>query len=223
MFRSRGKPAVHDGKLGTFLGVFTPTILTILGVIMFLRFGNVVGDAGIVQAIHAVAALDDASGVEMLFTADEEVGSGSSRDLIVERCGIKFGLFQAAQYYYYPGWHEPGTALEGLVNADAYAALPADLQAIVKYACQAANMDMFADFEARNGEALSSLVNDHGVELRAFPDEVLAELKRAAAELIEEQAATDPMSGKVWASLKSYMENARTSTAVGSQYFVNHR
>ncbi len=46
--------------------------------------------AGIVQAIHAVAALDDGSGVEMLFTADEEVGSGASRELLEERakaCG----------------------------------------------------------------------------------------------------------------------------------------
>lgn len=46
--------------------------------------------AGIVQAIHAVAALDDASGVEMLFTADEEVGSVTSRALLEERalaCG----------------------------------------------------------------------------------------------------------------------------------------
>ena len=45
---------------------------------------------GIVQAIHAVAALDDASGVEMLFTADEEVGSDSSRALLEARalaCG----------------------------------------------------------------------------------------------------------------------------------------
>jgi glutamate carboxypeptidase len=45
---------------------------------------------GIVQAIHAVAALDDATGVEMLFTADEEVGSDSSRALLEERaraCG----------------------------------------------------------------------------------------------------------------------------------------
>jgi glutamate carboxypeptidase len=45
---------------------------------------------GIVQAIHAVAELDDASGVEMLFTSDEEVGSESSRALLEERalaCG----------------------------------------------------------------------------------------------------------------------------------------
>lgn len=46
--------------------------------------------AGIVQAMHAVAALDDATGVEMLFTADEEVGSITSRALLEERaeaCG----------------------------------------------------------------------------------------------------------------------------------------
>ena len=46
--------------------------------------------AGIVQALHAVASLDDSSGVEMLFTADEEVGSGASRALLEERaqaCG----------------------------------------------------------------------------------------------------------------------------------------
>jgi glutamate carboxypeptidase len=46
--------------------------------------------AGIVQAIHAIASLDDASGVELLITADEEIGSHSSRHLIVERalaCG----------------------------------------------------------------------------------------------------------------------------------------
>ncbi len=46
--------------------------------------------AGIVQAVNAVAALDDAAGVEMLFTADEEVGSGTSRSLLEQRaqaCG----------------------------------------------------------------------------------------------------------------------------------------
>jgi TRAP-type mannitol/chloroaromatic compound transport system substrate-binding protein len=136
---------------------------------------------------------------------------------------LAFGLFRAAKYYYYPGWHEPGTALEGIVNAEAYAALPEDLQAIVKYACQAANTDMYAEFEAHNGDALRSLVEEHGVELRPFPDDVLAELKRVSSELMEEQAMADEMSGKVWASLKNYFEKVRASTAVGSQYLVNHR
>lgn len=55
--------------------------------------------AGIVQAIHAVAALDDRSGVELLFTPDEEIGSGSSRAFIEERalaCGAVLVLEPSA-------------------------------------------------------------------------------------------------------------------------------
>ena len=55
---------------------------------------------------------------------------------------LAFGLHKAAKYYYYPGWHEPGTTLESLINRDAYDALPADLQSIVMNACKAVNLDM---------------------------------------------------------------------------------
>ena len=49
-------PRPSDGKLGAFLGVFTPTVLTILGVIMFLRFGQVVGQSA--AALRNVSAVD---------------------------------------------------------------------------------------------------------------------------------------------------------------------
>jgi glutamate carboxypeptidase len=55
--------------------------------------------AGIVQAVHAVASLDDRSGIEILITADEEVGSGSSRALIEARaraCGVVLVLEPSA-------------------------------------------------------------------------------------------------------------------------------
>ena len=43
-----------------------------------------------------------------------------------------FGLHQAAKYYYYPGWHEPGPTLEVIINKEAFASLPSDLQEIVR-------------------------------------------------------------------------------------------
>lgn len=55
--------------------------------------------AGIVQALHAVAALDDASHVEILLTADEEIGSRASKDLLIERaraCGAVLVLEPSA-------------------------------------------------------------------------------------------------------------------------------
>ena len=45
--------------------------------------------------------------------------------------GLRFGFFKAAKYYYYPGWHEPGTYLEYFFNKKAYESLPVDLQQIV--------------------------------------------------------------------------------------------
>jgi amino acid transporter len=43
-------------RFGTFGGVFTPNVLTILGVIMFLRFGQITGQAGVVQAVLILLA-----------------------------------------------------------------------------------------------------------------------------------------------------------------------
>lgn len=54
--------------------------------------------SGIVVAVHAVAALEDSTGIEMLFTSDEEVGSTSSRALIEESalaCGTAL-IFEPA-------------------------------------------------------------------------------------------------------------------------------
>ena len=157
-----------------------------------------------------------------LFTALQS-GTIDATEWVGPMNDLAFGLFRAAKYYYYPGWHEPGTVLESIINADAMSTLPPDLQQIVETACKAANMDMYADFEARNGAALKTLVEEHQVELRAFPDEVLAELKRISVEVLEELAAADEMSGKIWASFKAYLEQVRSWTEVGSQYFLNRR
>ena len=53
------------GNLGTFAGVFTPSILTILGIILFLRLGYVVGNAGLARAMMILAL---ANGISVLTT-----------------------------------------------------------------------------------------------------------------------------------------------------------
>jgi TRAP-type mannitol/chloroaromatic compound transport system substrate-binding protein len=133
------------------------------------------------------------------------------------------GLFQAAQYYYYPGWQEPGSALECLVNADAWARLPADLQSIVRIACQAITTDMQSEFEASNGAQLEILVKKHDVELRAFPDDVLAELRRHTFDILDELAAGDELSRETWQSFRQFMEQVRAATDTGTRFYLNHR
>ncbi|MDX1555132.1 MAG: hypothetical protein R3212_03805, partial [Xanthomonadales bacterium] len=112
---------------------------------------------------------------------------------------------------------------EAIVNVDAWQALPEDLQAVVEIACQAAVTDMYAEFEARNGAALKTLIEEHGVELKRFPDDVLSELRRISAEVVEETADSDPMSRRVWDSLKAYSEMVQSWTAIGEQAIFNAR
>ena len=118
---------------------------------------------------------------------------------------LAFGLHEVGRYYYYPGWHEPGPTLEMLVNRQAWLELPQDLQRIVTVAARAINADMLDEYTATNNEALRSLIEDHGVEVRALPDDVLRELRRLSQELIAEKAAADPQFGEIYSSFKAYL------------------
>src|SRR5690606_20144274 len=67
---------------------------------------------------------------------------------------MAFGLHRVARYYYYPGWQEPGAALELIVNKTAFESLPEDLQHIVTQAARAVNQDMLDEYTSRNNRAL---------------------------------------------------------------------
>ena len=136
---------------------------------------------------------------------------------------LAFGLHQAAQYYYWPGWHEPGTALECMVNKQALEALPADLQAVVKYACQAANDDMLSEFTARNSQALKTLVDEHGVQLRRFSDELLAQIGKVSAEVVAEIAGQDPFSSRVYDSFDAFRKNSIAYTRISEEAYTQAR
>ena len=119
----------------------------------------------------------------------------------------KDGFYKAAKYYYYPGWHEPGTTLELIINTKAWAQLPLDLQAIVEAATYKANMWMISEFEAKNNANLKTLVEEHKVKLKRFPDEVLDGLRKISDEVLEELAGKDMASRKVYEHFKAFREN----------------
>ena len=120
---------------------------------------------------------------------------------------LKMGFYKAAKYYYYPGWHEPGTTLELMINTKAWGKLPPDLQAIVEAATYKANMWMISEFEAKNNANLQTLVEKHKVKLRKFPDSVIDGLKKLSTQVLEEMASKDPTSKKVYESFKKFKKN----------------
>ncbi|MEJ2575415.1 MAG: ABC transporter substrate-binding protein, partial [Gammaproteobacteria bacterium] len=136
---------------------------------------------------------------------------------------LAFGLYKAAKYYYYPGFHEPGTALELLVNREALARLPADLQAIVLNAAKVVNADMLAEYTARNPGALEQLIEQHGAQLRQFPPDVLAQLRRVSAEVVAGVAEQDAPSKKVYDAYQDFLARVRAYTDLTELAYVRAR
>ncbi|MGD2137744.1 MAG: TRAP transporter substrate-binding protein [Gammaproteobacteria bacterium] len=136
---------------------------------------------------------------------------------------LAMGLYKAAKYYYYPGWHEPGTTLECLINRSAFETLPADLQSIVMNACRVVNEDMLAEFTARNNKALQTLINEHNVDLRAFPDEVLDRLRTLSEEVVAEIADEDLLSAKVYGSYLNFRDQVIAWHNVSERAYLNVR
>lgn len=129
---------------------------------------------------------------------------------------MAFGLHQAARYYYYPGWQEPSGLLELLVSRQAYDTLSPELQHVVETSCVAENSYLLAEFNTRNYEALKTLTEEHQVELRRFPDDVLEALQRYSLEVLDELAAADPMVARVYASYRSFSENIAPWLAIST-------
>ena len=136
---------------------------------------------------------------------------------------LTFGFHQVADYYYYPGWHEPGSTLEIIINKDAYDALPEDLKAIIKYAARASNQEMLDEYTARNNKALNELIEKHNIELKKIPDNVLLELKRITDEVMEDFIADDEMAQKVYKSYKEYKEQVINYHRISEKAYIDTR
>jgi TRAP-type mannitol/chloroaromatic compound transport system substrate-binding protein len=125
--------------------------------------------------------------------------SGPHDDMIL-------GLHKTARYYYYPGWHEPGTTEEFVFNKKAYEALPVDLRQTLDHAVAAVHGHGLTDFHTKNAIALERLKTQFKgkVELVAFPASVLRDLRKLAVEVIRGESEKTLMARKVHASFTQF-------------------
>ncbi|PYO13358.1 MAG: ABC transporter substrate-binding protein, partial [Candidatus Rokuibacteriota bacterium] len=115
-----------------------------------------------------------------------ERGVIDAAELIGPHDDMKMGLHKTARYYYYPGWHEPGTTLDFGFNKKAYEALPVDLKRTLDHAAAAVQVYGLTEFHAKNAIALERLkVEFKGkVETLQLPVPVLRDLKKLATEVV---------------------------------------
>ncbi|WP_300554690.1 TRAP transporter substrate-binding protein [Maricaulis sp.] len=125
---------------------------------------------------------------------------------------LAFGFYREAPFYYGPGFHEPGSCLGVGVNLQVWEGLDADHQAIIQNACRAANNVSLAEFQYQNAIALKVLVEQHGVELRSFTDEMWARIGEIAEQVVADTGNADPFTRRVY---DSYFEARNTMRGWG--------
>ena len=100
------------------------------------------------------------------------------------------GFNRIAKFNYYPGWHQPFTALHLVVNLEVWRRLSSADQALLEMACTAGVTRSLADSEARQGAVIEGFPAI-GVSAESLSEPVLRELNRVTEKILNEEALKD--------------------------------
>jgi len=190
-----------SGDTGTQAGGWFKNELTGVADVQGLRF-RTPGLGGQVWQKLGVSVTNMAAGE--IFQALQS-GTLDAAEFVGPYNDLALGFYQVAKNYYFPSFVEPGLATELVVDKAKYQALPDDLQALVKDIAQAEYDQVASDFYANDPRALQTLINEHGVNVLQFPEEILKAGADAAKEIMTElRESDDPLVKK---TAESFIES----------------
>lgn len=115
------------------------------------------------------------------------------------------GLNEVASYYYFPGWHQPATIYDLMINKDAWDGLSDKQQAMVEFVCGDNVRDAIALGESLQAGVLAEF-EEKGVNIRRWSPEILEALEVAWLEVAEEESLANEDFAAVWASMQDFHE-----------------
>jgi TRAP-type mannitol/chloroaromatic compound transport system substrate-binding protein len=135
-----------------------------------------------------------------------ERGAIDATEFSMPLIDARLGFYKIAQYNYFPGWHQPSTLFELLVNKDVWDDLGEVAQNQIEVACLANITTNFAEGEAKNFDAMVDNVENNGVTIKQWSPEMLALFESNWDEIAAELAAEDEYFATVWADLTEYRD-----------------
>ena len=133
-----------------------------------------------------------------------ERGAIDATEFSMPRIDARLGFHKIAKFNYFPGWHQPSTLFELLINGDVWEDLDEISQAQIETACLATITTNLAEGEATNYAAMIDNQENNGVTIKQWSPEMLAAFEGAWDEVVGELSADDPFFQEVWADLQDY-------------------
>lgn len=132
---------------------------------------------------------------------------------------LAFGFYRVAKYYYWPGFHEPGSGLALGINLGVWESLTSAQQAAIAAACMAENDYSLAEYNAQNAAALRTLVDKHGVQLRRMSNDVLAQIGQMSGIVVREAGMSDDTTKAVYNSFLAARKDTGSWNEISEEGF----
>ena len=118
---------------------------------------------------------------------------------------IWLGLDKVVDYYYYPGFHEPGFNAALGINKTLWDGLTASERALIETAAQAEVTQSLAEFNVENIKSLKLLRADKRIKILRFNDELIRTFGKLGKEVLADTAAKDPLTRRVYDSYMAFL------------------
>ncbi|EPJ47154.1 MAG: bacterial extracellular solute-binding protein, family 7 [Osedax symbiont Rs2] len=132
-------------------------------------------------------------------------------------------FYEAAKYYYFPGMHEPGAMLAIGMNNEWWKGLSKADQMMIEAASSMENDVMMAEYNAKNGAALTKLVEEQGVKVREFNDDIYDAFGEAADEVFETVKEHSDLANRIHESFVASRESVGGWAKLSDQAYVRQR
>ncbi|MFY0595625.1 MAG: TRAP transporter substrate-binding protein [Cognatishimia sp.] len=135
-----------------------------------------------------------------------EKGAIDATEFSMPAIDARLGFHKLVKFNYFPGWHQQATVFELLVNKDVWNEASDQHKAIIENACKASMADSFAEGEAIQHAALIDNIENNGVSMKTWNDEMLSTFRTTWEEVAAEEAGNDEFFAKVLADLTEFRD-----------------
>jgi TRAP-type mannitol/chloroaromatic compound transport system substrate-binding protein len=136
---------------------------------------------------------------------------------------MAIGLHKAAGYYYYPGFHEPGTGITVGINKGVWESLKASDRQLFEAVAANEYARSLAEFNANSALSLRELRKEGAVKILRFNDSVLKALHKFSNDVVAEVAERDDLSKKIYASYQQFRASIMDWTEISEHAYLNSR
>ncbi|MGB7316613.1 MAG: TRAP transporter substrate-binding protein [Planktotalea sp.] len=135
-----------------------------------------------------------------------EKGAIDATEFSMPAIDARLGFHKLVKFNYFPGWHQQATVFELMINKDVWNEATDQHKAIIENACKASVTDSYAEGEAIQHAAMIDNVENNGVQIKQWSDEMLATFRSTWDEVAAEEAAGDEFFNKVLTDMNEFRD-----------------